>query len=194
MKEEVKKYIEPLKPYTDIILFVAALLVANYFWKFTVLGDEGGDQVTWFGMDITAPFDFMAAHIAHVVFWFIQLTNDTVTFYEPSTIHFATGTGTRIVWSCTGLKQAFIWIIIMLAARGNWKNKLWFIPLGLVCAYLFNILRITLIAIAIEHHPDWFSMLHDYVFKYLFYGMLFFLWLWWTNRIASIGNRVSNNE
>ena len=185
MKEKVKKYIEPLKPYTDIILFVAALLVANYFWKFTVLGDESGDQVTWFGMDITAPFDFMAAHIAHVVFWFIQLTNDTATFFEPSTIHFATGTGTRIVWSCTGLKQAFIWIIIMLAARGNWKHKLWFIPLGLVCAYLFNILRITLIAIAIEHHPEWFHMLHDYIFKYIFYGMLFLLWLWWTHRIAN---------
>jgi exosortase/archaeosortase family protein len=185
MITRLKKYLELLKPYYDIILFVVALLAANFFWKFTVLGDEGGIQVTWFGMDITAPFDFMAAHIAHVVFWFIQLTNDTATFFEPSTIHFATGTGTRIVWSCTGLKQAFIWIIIMLAARGNWKHKLWFIPLGLVCAYLFNILRITLIAIAIEHHPEWFHMLHDYIFKYIFYGMLFLLWLWWTHRIAN---------
>ena len=182
----LKKYIEPLRPYYDIILFVVALLVANYFWKFTVLGDEGGDQVTWLGMDISRPFDFMAQHIAHVVFWLIQLTNDGVSFYEPSTIYFATGTGTSIVWGCTGLKQSFIWIIIMLIARGSWKRKLWFIPLGLICAYLFNILRITLIAMAIEHHPDWFEMLHSYVFKYLFYGMLFCLWLWWTNRIANI--------
>ena len=97
MITRLKKYLELLKPYYDIILFVVALLAANFFWKFTVLGDEGGIQVTWFGMDITAPFDFMAAHIAHVVFWFIQLTNDTATFFEPSTIHFATGTGTRIV-------------------------------------------------------------------------------------------------
>ena len=63
-------------------------------------------------------------------------------------------------------------------------KKLWFIPLGLVCAYLFNILRITLIAIAIEHHPDWFELLHEYVFKYMFYFMLFCLWLLWTHRIA----------
>jgi hypothetical protein len=26
--------------------------------------------------------------------------------------------------------------------------------------------------------------LHDYIFKYLFYGMLFLLWLLWTHRIA----------
>ena len=190
MPIDFRKYLEPLKPYYDIILFVVALLVANYFWKFTVLGDEGGDQVTWLGMDISRPFDFMAQHIAHVVFWLIQLTNDGVSFYEPSTIYFATGTGTSIVWGCTGLKQSFIWIIIMLIARGSWKRKLWFIPLGLICAYLFNILRITLIAMAIEHHPDWFEMLHSYVFKYLFYGMLFCLWLWWSNRIASNGSRI----
>ena len=190
MKEAVKKYIEPLKPYYDIILFVVALLAANYFWKFTVLGDEGGDQVTWFGMDISRPFDFMAQHIAHVVYWFIHLTNDSVVFFEPSTIHFATGTGTKIVWGCTGLKQSFIWIVIMLVARGQWKHKLWFIPLGLVCAYLFNILRITLIAMAIEHHPEWFHMLHDYIFKYIFYGMLFLLWLWWSNRIAGSENET----
>lgn len=179
-----KKYLEPLKPYYDIILFVVALLAANYFWKFTVLGDEGGIQVTWLGLDITRPFDFMAHHIASIVYWLLSLSNDQVYFIEPNHIHFATGTGTRIVWSCTALKQSFIWIVIMLVARGSWKHKLWFIPLGLVCAYLFNILRITLIAMAIEHHPEWFELLHEYLFKYLFYGMLFLLWLLWTHRIA----------
>lgn len=188
MKEKTKKYIELLKPYYDIMLFVVALLAANYFWKFTVLGDESGDQVTWFGIDISRPFDFMAQHIAHVAYWLIQLTNDAVLFFEPSTIHFDTGSGTKIVWGCTGIKQSFIWIIIMLVARGSWKRKLWFIPLGLLCAYLFNILRITLIAMALEHHPESFELLHNYLFKYLFYGMLFCLWIWWTHRIANREN------
>ena len=175
---------ETLRPYIDIILFVVALLAANYFWKFTVLGDEDGIQVTLFGMDITRPFDAMSEHISSVVYWLLSLTNDHVYFFEPNLIHFATGTGTKIVWSCTGIKQAFIWIVIMLVARGSWKHKLWFIPLGLLCAYLFNILRITLIAMAIEHHPQWFDFLHEYLFKYIFYGMLFLLWLLWTHRIA----------
>ena len=52
-----KQKFELLKPYTDIILFVVALLAANYFWKFTVIGDDSGTEVTWFGIDITAPFD-----------------------------------------------------------------------------------------------------------------------------------------
>ena len=74
MKEAIKKHIDTLKPYTDIILFVVALLAANYFWKFTVLGDEGGDIVTWFGLDITRPFDIMSAHITHIVYRLISPT------------------------------------------------------------------------------------------------------------------------
>lgn len=175
-----------LKPYTDIILFVVALLAANYFWKFTVLGDESGIQVTWFGMNITRPFDIMATHIANAAYWLIHLTRDTIFLYPDNVLWFTSDSSVRIVWSCTGLKQSFIWIIIMLVARGQWKQKLWFIPLGLVCAYIFNILRITLIAMAIEHHPEWFDFLHEYLFKYLFYGMLFCLWLWWSERVGKL--------
>ena len=134
---------EALRPYIDIILFVVALLAANYFWKFTVLGDESGIQVTWFGLDITRPFDAMAHHITSIVYGLLSLTNEHVHFLEPNTLRFDTGTSTKIVWSCTALKQSFIWIVIMLVARGSWKRKLWFIPLGLACAYLFNIVRIT---------------------------------------------------
>ena len=182
-----------LKPYTDIILFVVALLAANYFWKFTVLGDESGIQVTWLGLDITRPFDAMAHHITSIVYGLLSLTNEHVHFLEPNILRFDTGTSTKIVWSCTALKQSFIWIVIMLVARGSWLRKLWFIPLGLACAYLFNILRIALIAMSIEHHPEWFDFLHEYLFKYLFYGMLFGLWLWWSERVAGSGARIANN-
>lgn len=179
-----QQFRDTLDPYKDIILFVIALLAANYFWKFTVLGDEGGEQVTWFGLDITAPFTWMATHIADAVYWMLSLTHDNLVRFGNN-IHYAdTNTGCSIVWSCSGLKQSFIWLIIMIVARGPWKKKLWFIPLGLLCSYIFNVLRILLITLAMEHHPDWFELLHTYLFKYLFYGMQFLLWLWWTYRLA----------
>jgi hypothetical protein len=37
----------------------------------------------------------------------------------------------------------------------------------------------------IEFHPEWFDLLHEYIFKYLFYGMLFLLWVWWTEKIRN---------
>jgi exosortase/archaeosortase family protein len=168
------------------------LLVANYFWKFTMNGDEDGEMVTWFGLNITAPFDMMSRHIASVVYWLVDLFRDTVTMVGDYTIRFDSGSGTKIVWGCSGLKQSFIWMMLILtvmkvrktdSGKALWIKKLWYIPLGWACCYVFNILRIFLIAILIEHHPEWFDVLHEYIFKYLFYAMLFGLWVIFVEKI-----------
>ena len=187
---------------------MVTLLVANYAWKFTVLGDEDGDWVSWFGMDISAPFVYLAHHVAVVVYWLISLVRDTA-HLVGNTIRFDSGSGTTIVWGCSGLKQMFIWLCLILtvvpAVSNNqkdeqsaigpcpinqkspmcslWLHKLWFIPFGWLCCYAFNILRIFLIALVVEHHPEWFAVLHGYVFKYMFYAMLFGLWVWFVEKI-----------
>jgi len=146
-------------------------------------GDEDGALVTWFGLNVTAPFDIMARHVAAAVYWLVDLFRDTAMMTDNYTIRFESGSGTRIIWGCSGLKQSFIWMCLILTVRGGWKQKLWFIPVGWVCCYAFNILRIFLIALFIEHHPEWFGMLHDYIFKYLFYGMMFGLWVIFVEKI-----------
>lgn len=174
---------ERLRPYRDIIIFVVTLLVANYFWKFTMIGDEDGESVTWFGLDVTAPFEFMACHVASAVYWLVSLVRDTAYMVGEHTIRFESGSGTTIIWGCSGLKQMFIWTCLILTVRGGWIHKTWYIPLGWICCHAFNILRIFLIALLIEQHPDWFHMLHDYIFKYLFYAMLFGLWVLFVEKI-----------
>lgn len=159
------------------------LLVANYFWKFTMVGDEDGEIVTWLGLNVTAPFDILSRHIASVVYWLVDLFRDTASMPDAYTIRFDSGSGTKIIWGCSGLKQSFIWMMLILTVRGGWKQKLWYIPLGWVCCYAFNILRIFIISLFIEYHPEWFDVLHTYIFKYLFYGMLFGLWVIFVEKI-----------
>ena len=169
---------------------MVTLLVTNYFWKFTVTGDESGGQVTWFGLDITAPFVFMAEHISNVVYHLVALLRDTVHLNNYTNIRYDSGYGVSIVWGCTALKQSFIWLCLMLTVCPTTNDqrlttnlrKLWFIPLGWLCCYGFNIFRIFVIALLMEHHPAWFGMLHT-GFKYLFYAMLFGLWVWFVEKI-----------
>lgn len=156
-------------------------------------GDEFGEQVTWFGLDVTAPFEFMTCHIASVVYRLIGLFNDTVSMADEHTIRFVSGSGLSVIWGCSGLKQSFIWMCLILTVipltNGRlWLHKLWYIPLGWVACYVFNILRIFLIALLIEYHPDWFEMLHDYMFKYLFYAMLFGLWVIFVEKIRPLAS------
>ena len=171
------------EPYADIIIFMVTLLAANYLWKWTMTGDEYGDAVTWLRWDVTAPFEFMACHIASAVYWLVSLFRDTAYMPDEHTIRFASGSGTTIIWGCTGLKQSFIWLCLMLTVRGGWKHKLWYIPLGWLFCYAFNIFRIFLIVLFIEFHPEWFHVLHDYIFKYLFYAGLFGLWVIFVEKI-----------
>ena len=189
-----QKIKELVAPYKDVIIFMVTLLVANYFWKWTMVGDEDGEAVLWFGMDITAPFAYMSHHIAKVVYELVTLCRDTVMFVGERTIRFESGNGTTIIWGCTGLKQSFIflWLILTIPPIFQFSNspifkfltaKLGFVLVGWLACYAFNILRIFLIALAIEHHPEWFEFLHDFLFKYLFYGMLFGLWVIFVEKI-----------
>ena len=189
----VQRIKELILPYKDVIIFMITLLVANYLWKWTFTGDENGEVVTWLGHDVTAPFEFMACHIASAVYWIVGLFRDTVYMVGEKTIRFETGAGSTVIWGCTGLKQSFIWLCLILTVLPTtndqrpttslWLHKLWFIPFGWLCCYLFNILRIAAITMFMEFHPEWFSLLHDYIFKYAFYAMLFGLWVWFVEKI-----------
>jgi exosortase/archaeosortase family protein len=72
---------------------------------------------------------------------------------------------------------------LMLTVRGGWIHKIWFIPAGWVVCHAFNILRIFIITLCVEFHPTWFYMLHDILFKYLFYGLMFAMWALFVEKI-----------
>ena len=48
---------------------------------------------------------------------------------------------------------------------------------------LIFIVMIFAITMLIEFHPEWFNVLHTYIFKYIFYGLMFLLWVWYVEKI-----------
>ncbi len=196
----------PLLPSTivDVSIFMVTLFLANWVWKLMVHGDEAGvGIVTWFGMDATPLFDAYARHIAKVVYAFVHTFRDTLVMTDDVTMHFVNGGGTRIVWSCTPLKQMFIWICLILTTRTSFSaavfqrsglsvkrsfsvavlSKLWFIPLGCLLIHFINLARIAAITAFMEFHPEWFELLHTYIFKYVFYGLMFLFWVFYIEKI-----------
>ena len=169
-----------------IILFFVILMVANIFWKYNVLGDEstGPDSmVTFWGLDISAPFNWMTLQVAHATFAVLHFFGSTVTLDKENMLHYSNGNSVLIIWACTGIKQAYICFCILAFSRGPWSKKIWYIPLCLLTVYLFNILRIAIIAACVENHQNWFDFLHLYFFKYIFYGVIFMMWVFWEEKI-----------
>lgn len=186
LKSKLAELWSKLEPYKDVLIFVVALFVSNWIWKLCIHGDEDNIAVTLFCLDITPFFQYLSEMTASAVYWVVSLFRDTVYQVDAITLRFPTGGGSKIVWSCTPVKQSFIWLCILLATIGDWKSKVWFIPFGWICIFLFNILRISAITMFMEFHPDWFEILHTYIFKYLFYGVMFLLWVWYVEKLRTI--------
>lgn len=184
MKLKKNIFPEKLEPYKGIIYFVIILLVSNYFWKFTVKGDESDTLVTFFGMNISAPFNFMVQHFADMIANILHFFGSDV-IQRKNLLYYENYNGIRIVWACTGIKQAYIFFCIIAFTRGPWKKKLWYIPAGILIVYLFNLFRMIVIVATAKNHFDWFHFLHEYLFKYMFYGIIFLMWVLWDEKIAT---------
>jgi exosortase family protein XrtF len=100
--------------------------------------------------------------------------------------------GTPGLWmgdNCDSIELCAIFTGFIIAFPGMWKHKLWYIPIGCVLITLINVLRIVTLAIIQLHYSrKWLDFNHTYTFTILVYGFIFFLWLFWVNKIAKKGN------
>ena len=106
-----------IKQFQGIILFAIVLTISNLIWKYNVIGDESMSifsKVTLWGLDISSPFYHMAIHIAKAVQSLLNLLGWQISLDSSNTIRHLNGNGTQIIWACTGLKQAYIFICILL--------------------------------------------------------------------------------
>lgn len=188
-------FLKKLSPYSGVLYFVIILIVSHFFWKFTVLGDDSDNRVTFFGLNLSGLFIFMSAHVAEATTALLHFFGINAQLEPFNIIRHDNGQAVRIVWSCTGLKQAYIFICIIAFNRGSSLHKLWFIPTGLLVVYAFNIMRIAMISAFTRNHPDWFDFLHEELFKHLFYAVIFGMWIFWEEKIVPLNKiKPSDNQ
>jgi len=176
--EKIKNLYKKSEAFHGIIFFIFVLFAADFVWKMVMDGDESDIFVTFIGINVTAPFNFVAQHFANAIFYVLNFFGSDV-IQRNNVLLFESGGGIRIIWGCTGIKQAYIFCCIIIFARGSWKKKLWYIPAGLVVVYFFNLFRMAVIVQLFRDFPHWFDFLHEFLFKYGFYGVIFLMWLFW---------------
>lgn len=101
-----------------------------------------------------------------------------------STMYFSNNGYVTVVGSCSGLKQFYQWIFLMILFPGPWKDKLWFIPLGLVVIHLVNILRIVGLSVTVMTIPEYWDFVHLWVFRVFFYVVMFAMWVIWVEKFT----------
>jgi exosortase/archaeosortase family protein len=82
-----------------------------------------------------------------------------------------------------GLKQMCQFVILIILFPGYWKNKIWFIPLGVIIIHFTNVFRMLCFVVLAIHWPQQIQYAHDNYLRLLFYIVIFILWLIWVEKI-----------
>lgn len=111
-------------------------------------------------------------------------------FEEENTYLFKDGIPVVLIeHGCNGLILMILFAAFVIAFPGPAKEKLWYVPTGIVSIYLINSLRV--IGLAVNHiiSKESFDFNHKYTFTILVYGAIFMFWMIWVNRFSGINVR-----
>jgi exosortase/archaeosortase family protein len=116
-----------------------------------------------------------------------NILNITITI-EPHVIITKNGIRLLLGESASGLKQMCQFVILILLFSGQWKQKAWFIPLGLIILQLTNVFRIACLVVIAMHWPLQIHYAHDNWLRILYYFVIFGLWVVWMEKFAYKNN------
>ena len=85
---------------------------------------------------------------------------------------------------CNGIKIFGLFTIFILSFRGEIKNKLFFITIGLTLLHILNVLRIAVLTYISAVNPLILDFNHNITFQLIIYGAMLSLWYIWITLIS----------
>jgi len=96
---------------------------------------------------------------------------------------------THGVWigePCNGVKIFGVFAIFILAFPGRIKHKLWYIPLGIICIHIINVIRIAILIFISSVNPHILDFNHNITFQIIVYSLILFLWYIWVKIFSGL--------
>lgn len=185
--EKIKNLLKKYSDLKGVVYFIVILLTTHFLWKFSFI--EGRDlhglpQIfLWRSYDLSFIFNNTVDLLSSQVYWLVHnVFNMDVVMLKNAVYLNEISSLVKIVWSCSGLKQMFVFFCIIAFYPGSEKHKLWFIPLGLLLIWVLNVIRISSIIGLFEIYPNNFELFHE-LSKYVFYFIIFMFWVFWEEKI-----------
>jgi exosortase/archaeosortase family protein len=171
------------KKLLNVVSFVAKVLLVYLVWKilFWLCNREGtflnGIWVAftdWFAYKTIQPAAFVLRHV---------LGYDLV--YNHRNIIISGTPGLYLANHCLGVSVCVIFFGFIVSYKGRWQHKLWYIPVGILCIYAINVLRLTGLGVVESCcYERFFALAHTRVYLLMSYGMFFLLIVFWMNYLA----------
>lgn len=73
---------------------------------------------------------------------------------------------------CLGLQLMYYNTLLVLVSQASAKRKIIGIGFGIVITNVFNVIRITGLALIALHYPTWIEVAHDHIFNIMVFGTM----------------------
>jgi exosortase family protein XrtF len=134
----------------------------------------------------------VAHHVQELLSFFDSHSYTRTNFQDVSVKMFYRNTWvSRIIEGCNGMSVIILFISFVIAFTGKVKQTIVFITAGSLMIYLFNVVRIVLLCVAIFHFPKYEPILHGVIFPLFIYGVVFLLWIIWINNYSSYAKKTA---
>ena len=94
---------------------------------------------------------------------------------------------------CNGVKLFGVFSIFIIAFPGNIKNKLWYIPIGIIIIHFINVIRIAILTIISSKNPSILDFNHNITFQVIVYSFILVLWFIWIKKYAQF-EKINKNH
>lgn len=169
--------IRHVKPLSGMIIFFLVLAVTHFLWHALFKGGANGinsDQLSFLGHDISVEVRKFSQWQADIVAVMMNRMNIGFEQFDTAFL-FHNGRAVRIVWGCTGIRQAFSLFFVILFCRMTPLQKLWWLPTSMVLLLIFNFFRLMVINYNFSIDPDTFHFWHEF-FRFAIYAYIGVVW------------------
>ena len=174
-----------LNAFKDVAIFMVILLFFHFLWRSFIR-----DILTV--EFISSSANWLAVQVYLQSKWVLELLSVNVTAFDELNIggslrhnvfyHASNNGYVSVNSSCSGLKQFYQWFFLMALFPGPWKQKIWFIPTGLVIIHFVNVFRIVSMVFVTIYLSQYWDFIHDWILRPFFYVVMFLLWVWWNEK------------
>lgn len=154
------------------LLKLAGLYLSWYFFHRYVLYPSGKFD------------DFFNFHIIHYASDILKSMGYPL-FQNGTHFGIVNSAGLIVSEPCNGVSLFVTFAIFIIAFNGTIKNKLWFIPVGILLINVLNILRVVALCLIINYKPHLLEFNHSYTFTFLMYTIIFGLWIIWIKKFTN---------
>ena len=168
-------------------LFVLNIFVVYALWKafaYYVKNSTGQVHTAWLNFIIYLGSAYAAA------------TSFVLNVFGENTVHNGIAVFYPVLYRritvedhCLAIPATVIFTGTILLFRGSWKNKLWFVPMGILFIAIINMLRLVSLCYIFAHYSQkFFDINHSLIYVVLTYSLIFLLIVWWMKKFAEPGN------